>query len=137
LCLANWINVLPSLAVKDLDYIFNEYYDERYPKAMAAFRTSATNAKRMKMTTSGAIVRYLSANMPKWLWVYLLKKRYEYRPQASFLDLAEDKGTVRPIGQLSLAKTKVLIEALCKKEQQQKAASPLPSSTAAVDPIAV
>jgi len=104
---------------------------------MVAFRTSAANAKRMQLTTSGAIARYFIANMPKWLWVYILKKRFAYRPQASFLDPAKDTGTVRPVGQPSLAKTKVLIEALLNKEQQQKASSTLPSSTNTVDPVAV
>jgi len=120
----------------DLEAAFQEYYNERYPQVMAAFRTSATNAKRMQLTTSGAIVRYITANMPKWLVVYLLKKGLAYRPQASFLDHVKDTGTARPIGQPSLIKTKILIETLL-KEQLQKAIAPLPSSATTVDPVAV
>ncbi|GJJ67786.1 hypothetical protein EMPS_00132 [Entomortierella parvispora] len=127
-CLANWINVLPSLAVKDLESAFKEYHTERYPLVMGYYRSSATLAKGFEKNTLGAIVRYINSHMPKWLWVMYLKKMVAYRPQASFLDPAEDKGTVRPKGQPSLAKTRLLFEALLKK-QQAKAPTPLPPTT--------
>ncbi|GJJ67788.1 hypothetical protein EMPS_00134 [Entomortierella parvispora] len=135
ICLANWINVLPSLAVKDLESTFQEYYNERYPLAKVAYRASAALAKGHQNNTAGAIARYLRLHMPKWLWALYLKRMTVYRPQASFLDPAEDNGTVLPKGQTSLAKTRILFEALL-KTQQQKVSSPV-LTTPSDDPVAV
>lgn len=48
-CLANWINVLPSLDIKETEKIFQEYYLERYPIAVANYEASrlmeASNGK--------------------------------------------------------------------------------------------
>lgn len=136
-CLANWLNVLPSLSVKDLEATFKEYHSERYPIVMAAFRASSALAKSSEKNIAGAIIRYINSHMPKWLWAIFLKKMNAYRPQVSFLDLAEDTGTVRPNGQSSLIKTRMLMEALLKKQQQQKPPSPSPSSTPVAEPIPV
>jgi len=133
-CLANWINVLPSLSVQDLEATFKEYYNERYPQVMASYRTTMMFAKGLKRNATGAIIRYINSHMPRWLWRLILKKGAANRPQASFLDLAEDTGAVLPDDQPSLIKTRMLIEMLSRK-QQQKVPSPL--STATVDPVAV
>jgi len=129
--------VLPSLAGEDLEAAFQEYYNERYPKAMAAYRSSTMFAKSLEKGISGAIIRYISTHMQKWLWAFVLKKGFAYRPQASFLDHVKDTGTVRPIEQPSLIRTKILIEALLKKEQLQKALAPVPSSATTIDPVSV
>ncbi|GJJ75052.1 hypothetical protein EMPS_07410 [Entomortierella parvispora] len=136
LCLANWINVLPSVAIADLEAAFKEYHNERYPLVMTSYQSSRTLAKAAEKNFTGAIVRYITSNLPNWLWVLLLQKMNAYRPQASFLDLAEDTGTVHPSGQPSLTKTRILMEALLKK-QQQSASVALPSSTTEVDPAAI
>jgi len=94
-------------------------------------------AKGLEKNATGALIRYINSHMPKWLWVLVLKKMVAYRPQASFLDHAEDTGTVRPIGQPSLEKTKTLIEALLKKQNQMTASSPLPTSTVSSHPAVV
>ncbi|GJJ67787.1 hypothetical protein EMPS_00133 [Entomortierella parvispora] len=135
ICLANWINVIPSLAVKDIESAFKEYYNERYPLAMVAYRSSVALGKSLEKNTAGAIARYMKSHLPKWLWAMYLKKMGSYRPQVSFLDPAEDKGTVRPKGQPSLAKTRILFEALLKK-QQEKASSPKVPA-ASTDPVVV
>jgi hypothetical protein len=48
-CLANWINVLPSLDTPAVEKIFDEYYQERYPVAIQNFNKSrayaSSNAK--------------------------------------------------------------------------------------------
>lgn len=126
LCLANWLNVLPSLSVQDLQKSFREYHRERYPQIMASYQTSAMLSKGLEKNTTGAMIRYVNAHFPKWLWMRLLKKIVAYRPQASFLDHVKDTGTVQPMGQSSLIKTRILYEALLKK-QQQKLSSPVPS----------
>ncbi|GJJ75048.1 hypothetical protein EMPS_07406 [Entomortierella parvispora] len=134
ICLANWLNVLPSLAVNDLEATFKKYRSERYPHVKVAYRASAALAKGLEKNTAGAIVRFLNAHMPKWLWVRYLKSAVKYRPQASFLDAVEDTGTVRPRGQTSLVKTRILFEALLKK-QQEASLSLKPTMTAG--PVAV
>jgi len=50
--------------------------------------------------------------MPKWLWIIVLKKIVESRPQASFLPRAEDKGTLPPIPQPSYIKTRAILKEL-------------------------
>ncbi|GJJ75049.1 hypothetical protein EMPS_07407 [Entomortierella parvispora] len=139
LCLANWLNVLPSLSVDDLEKSFKEYYDERYPIVMAAYRSSKMFAKAHEKNTTGAIVRYMNSHMPKWLWMIALKKTNAYRPQASFLEPAKDTGTLRPSSQPSLIKTRILMEALLKKQGQQKQGQQKTSSvlTTDVDPVSV
>ena len=126
LCLANWLNVLPSLSMQDLRKAFTEYHRERYPRIMASFQTSVMLSKGLEKNTTGAMIRYVNAHMPMWLWMRVLKKMVAYRPQVSFLDHVKDVGTVQPVAQPSLIKTRILYEALLKK-QQQKLSSPAPS----------
>ena len=49
ICLANWINVLPSLDVPVLGKTFQEYYLEQYPHALENYERSrlfaSSNAK--------------------------------------------------------------------------------------------
>jgi len=133
-CLANWLNVVPTKAVPDLEAAFEEYRSERYPQALNAYQTSAALAKGLEKNLTGAIMRFVNRNMPKWLWMMVLKRLVAYRPQASFLDLVPDKGTYPAIPQPSLTKTKLLIEALHKKQHQQSAA---PSSSTDATPAVV
>jgi len=133
-CLANWINVLPTLAMQDLEATFKEYYDERYPQVMTSYRTSMMFAKGLKRNATGAIIRYINSHMPKWLWRLILKKGAANRPQVSFLDPAKDTIAVPPSDQPSLIKTKIILKMLAKK-QQQKVSPAL--STTTIDPVAV
>ncbi|KAF9216687.1 hypothetical protein BGZ59_008611 [Podila verticillata] len=43
--LANWLNILPSPSLANLDIAFKEYYKERYPAAKEAFARSQTFSK--------------------------------------------------------------------------------------------
>ncbi|KAG0055385.1 hypothetical protein BGZ83_008777 [Gryganskiella cystojenkinii] len=109
LCLANWINVLPENTIEATDKIFSEYYTERHPIVMAAYRSSQTLSARNEKSVKGAIIRFVFDNMPHWLWLIVLKKSYESRPQASFLPHIEDKGTVPPSPQRSYIKTRAIL----------------------------
>ncbi|KAF9896848.1 hypothetical protein BX616_006651, partial [Lobosporangium transversale] len=51
------------------------------------------------------LTRFISHNMPGWLWNIMLTRMVESRPQVSFLPLIEDIGTVPPKPQPSLEKT--------------------------------
>lgn len=44
ICLANWINVLPSLDTTALEKIFEEYQHERQPVAVENFKKSQVYA---------------------------------------------------------------------------------------------
>jgi len=56
LCLANWINVLPSNLIEDTEKIFKEYQSERYAVVMDAYRSS----------------QLFAANGEKVLWIQKL-----------------------------------------------------------------
>jgi len=46
-------------------------------------------------------------NLPKWIWLMTLRKLASNRPQVAFLPLVEDKGSVKPVSQPSLSKTRL------------------------------
>ncbi|KAG0052697.1 hypothetical protein BGZ83_002216 [Gryganskiella cystojenkinii] len=109
-CLANWINVLPSSTVKNIEKIFKEYHTERYPIVMDAYRSSLLFAANGEKNWQGALVRSFFTNIPKWLWLYFLKKMVQSRPLVSFLPPVEDKGTSPPIPQPSYVKTRAILD---------------------------
>ncbi|GJJ72578.1 hypothetical protein EMPS_04936 [Entomortierella parvispora] len=111
LCLANWINVLPSLDERSIENTFQEYYLERYPVAIQFFETSQMLATTHRKGMKGALYRTIRRRMPGWLWTSLLKKAILHRPQASFLPPYEDVGTVPPAPQRSLIKTREILVA--------------------------
>ncbi|KAG0204436.1 hypothetical protein BGX28_003618 [Mortierella sp. GBA30] len=100
-CLANWINVLQSTSLEDMEKVFKEYQSERLPAVKADFtfgqRMAHVSAKNFK----AKIARYMAKNMPDWLWTMTHSKNVANRPQ----------GTVRPHHQPSLHKTLEIIMA--------------------------
>ncbi|KAF9357706.1 hypothetical protein BGX34_009263 [Mortierella sp. NVP85] len=105
--LANWLNVLRSNNVKDISRVFQEYKDERYPHAVAAFESSRLFSKVIAKNRTGRIARSMIRNLPKWIWLMTLRKLASNRPQVAFLPLVEDKGNVKPVSQPSLSKTRL------------------------------
>ncbi|KAF9954069.1 hypothetical protein BGZ72_004931 [Mortierella alpina] len=107
ICVANWINVLPSPSVENLERIFKHYKAERLPPAEAAyaFGRNMANVSARASTFKAMISRFFVKNMPTWLWRKVLVRHAAIRPQVSFLPLVEDRGTVRPEYQPSLHKT--------------------------------
>ena len=132
ICLANWMNVLPSLSVQDLEGIFEQYRKERYPHAMEAFRSSRMLAKCAEKNMVGAFARYIQYHMPKWLWTIALKKVIAYRPQVAFLKQVQDTGTVPPQAQPSLIQTKVLLDKLNKSRAATAVTTPAVATPAVV-----
>ncbi|KAG0365578.1 hypothetical protein BC939DRAFT_524869 [Gamsiella multidivaricata] len=126
--LANWINVLQSNDVKEISKIFEEYRAERYPHAVAAFESSKMFSRIIAKDFSGALVRFTTRRMPKWLWMIALRKMASNRPQVAFLPLVEDKGTVKPTYQPSLYKTRK-IAVVPRPADRQSANSTHSSST--------
>ncbi|KAG0047058.1 hypothetical protein BGZ83_007801 [Gryganskiella cystojenkinii] len=119
-CLANWINVLPSLDVAATEKIFQEYYLERYPVAVSNYESSRLFASSQLKNFKGALARFLRRHMPRWLWLAILKKLMSKRPQASFLPLVEDNGTQPAAPQDSLIKTLKILEAQGRSVQQTR-----------------
>lgn len=108
--LANWICTLQTKAQPEIEAIFKEYRNERYPIAKKAFESS----KLMRLTggknLAGVVSRYWLKHMPHWLWRRVLIQSALVRPQISFLPLVEDLGTTKPITQPSLQKTLAILE---------------------------
>ncbi|KAF8983516.1 hypothetical protein BGZ52_000838 [Haplosporangium bisporale] len=108
--LANWICTLESSSMTDLETVFKEYRDERYPALQQAFATAqvfkSLGENTWRSTLNKALLRY----MPHWLWVKTQIKMSQHRPQLSFLPWVEDKGSVPPAYQASLQKTLAIRE---------------------------
>ncbi|KAF9276730.1 hypothetical protein BGZ74_003549, partial [Mortierella antarctica] len=69
------------------------------------------------------VVKNMLRRLPPWLWKQMVIKTLKARPQASFLPLVEDKGTVPPTRQPSLYKTLPLLEKRVKEEAKKDLAS--------------
>ncbi|KAG0337805.1 hypothetical protein BG000_004954 [Podila horticola] len=109
--LSNWIAALPHLDDQDTEKIFEEYKKERYPVVMATYYVGRTFSKVAGTSLISRIVRFLTKNVPKFLWMIVLKIMAESRPQVWFLKLVEDRGTVRPTDQPSLKKNLAMVAA--------------------------
>ncbi|KAG0032017.1 hypothetical protein BGZ81_000109 [Podila clonocystis] len=121
IAIANWINVLDrSSTWEETERAFKEYKTERYPWAMGAFRDSQIMSKLVAVSLTGKIARFATKNLPAWAHRMALSRVISYRPQVSFLPLAQDRGANKPTTQRSYIKTK---KRLAKKEAvAQKAA---------------
>ncbi|KAF9320539.1 hypothetical protein BG003_005722 [Podila horticola] len=108
--LANWICSLESSSLNNVEAIFKEYYAERYPAAKEAFRSSQTFSKLGGKTLAAIVLKAAMKRIPKWLWTRLIAQLSRPRPQASFLPLVEDIGTVPAGYQPSLHKTLAILE---------------------------
>ncbi|KAG0338065.1 hypothetical protein BG000_004611 [Podila horticola] len=110
--LANWINVLTTSSThEEIDTAFREYQNERRPMAVKAFADSQMMSKLVAMNFTGKVVRFLSRHIPVWVNRMVFSRSVEYRPQASFMPLAPDRGSSPALPQASLIKTQqILVE---------------------------
>ncbi|KAF8949811.1 hypothetical protein BGZ46_004929, partial [Entomortierella lignicola] len=104
--LANYINTLTTIESKAVENALKAYKDERYPIAKTAAQASASMANIIKQGYIGRCVRFLLNHAPNWLWLAIRSSSFRNRPQISFLPLAEDRCTVKPMYQPSLEKTR-------------------------------
>ncbi|KAG0342754.1 hypothetical protein BG000_001614 [Podila horticola] len=100
--LANWISTLRLASVSDMEKVFKEYRKERYPIAKENFANSQMFAHNFGKNTLSVMIRAFMKHMPAWLWKRICIKMISARPQAAFLPLVEDLGTVKPMPQRSL-----------------------------------
>ncbi|KAF8926152.1 hypothetical protein BGZ52_005991, partial [Haplosporangium bisporale] len=103
--LANWISTLKSTSVRELDIIFKEYQQERYPLAKDAFEMSQQFKKIGGKDFVSMVTRSIYKLMPKRMIRRILAKSARQRFQVSFLPLVEDTGTAKVMYQASLHKT--------------------------------
>ncbi|KAF9193392.1 hypothetical protein BGZ51_003443 [Haplosporangium sp. Z 767] len=93
--LANCLYDLEDVTAKGIKAAFQDYYDQRYPRAKAMLEHSS-----MISTAMGGqhwwerILRHIILNyIPDWIQQRSLAKTFEYRPQIAFLPLVENRGT--------------------------------------------
>ncbi|KAG0332849.1 hypothetical protein BG004_001072 [Podila humilis] len=115
--LANWICSLETKTMADLERIFREYQAERMPVVQQAASTSKGIKKGGAQNLTGALIRFVSRTIPGWLWKNILIKAAAARPQAAFLPLEKDTGTVPRLPQPSLEKTLHIFEARMESQQ--------------------
>ncbi|KAF9585756.1 hypothetical protein BGW38_000880 [Lunasporangiospora selenospora] len=112
--LSSWLFELESNGECTFEQAFRAYKEERYPRAAHSFNTSRGMSKTANRRWFSGIVRKVFFYMPNWVVIKIVDQMEEYRPQASFLPLVPDKGSLRPIPQesLKLAEKHMLAQAL-------------------------
>ncbi|KAF9156204.1 hypothetical protein BG015_006789 [Linnemannia schmuckeri] len=101
LILTNCIYDLPDLSLPTLTSTFKDYHFQRYEHAKCCIASSKLNAKISSgQTWAEKVIRYLVFNfLPKWIQVRTFTQHVVYRPQASFLPVVEDRGSVASLPQ--------------------------------------
>ncbi|KAF9154279.1 hypothetical protein BG015_001392 [Linnemannia schmuckeri] len=101
--LANRLQALPDQpSIDDIEKAFKLYKKERFPKAQEAFNSSVALKSMVEQNMKGAMMRYLSKNMPMWVNRKVMIRMQSYQPQLSYVDLVPYEGSVRPAYQQSL-----------------------------------
>ncbi|KAI1299051.1 hypothetical protein EDD11_006565 [Mortierella claussenii] len=104
--LSNYLSTLTTNNADDIARAFQQYQNERGPVARKAVSTSSAFSHIVGRAWYHGIIRKAVMSMPKWLWDKTSSERNRYRPQVSFLPPAHDPGSVRPLYQRSLEKTR-------------------------------
>ncbi|KAG9319873.1 hypothetical protein KVV02_005923 [Mortierella alpina] len=94
--LANAIFEMPSSSFKHIGSAFNEYYQERFPTMTSELASSQQMGKVMAgQSRFDTITRHILLNyVPKWFKEKNLEYTASYRPQATFLPMVENRGTL-------------------------------------------
>ncbi|KAF9127868.1 hypothetical protein BGW39_005504 [Mortierella sp. 14UC] len=129
--LANRLQALPDQpTVEDIEKAFKLYKKERFPKVQEAFNSSLALKSMVEQNLKGAMMRYMSKNMPLWINRKVLIRMLSYQPQLSYLELIPYEGSVPPAHQQSLADAiKKAKKEKAKQERAQAGASSLASKS--------
>ncbi|KAF9391886.1 hypothetical protein CPC16_003799 [Podila verticillata] len=111
IALANWIVSLESPSMVDVENAFKEYHAERFPIAKDEFDTSQGFTDILGKGYRSTLTRFVLGWLPASVFRKIIIKMSLVRPQASFLPLIEDKGTLEKVPQPSLIKTLPILEA--------------------------
>ncbi|KAG9071547.1 hypothetical protein KI688_005759 [Linnemannia hyalina] len=122
--LSNWIVALsPKAPIYEIEDAFEAYKTERHPLVLQAAASSLVFKTMTETTLKARLIRFVAKHMPQWLNTKILTRTLSNRSQVSFLPLAEDKGTIRPLYQASYVKTLKILEERRKQEAEEKGAS--------------
>ncbi|KFH67031.1 hypothetical protein MVEG_07555 [Podila verticillata NRRL 6337] len=123
--LANWIVSMESPSMVDVNEAFKEYYAERFPIVQEEFEQNQGFTSILGKGVVSAITRSVLRWLPDSVWEGKIAKMSMVRPQASFLPLVEEKGTLELAPQPSLTKTLPIIQkrALAKERAAKRSAS--------------
>ncbi|KAG0029309.1 hypothetical protein BGZ82_008031 [Podila clonocystis] len=106
--LANYLYSLPSTDAwkqSDVSHAFRGYKAERYSSAKHAYDLGHSIGQLTGKTWSAEVTRTFAGFT--WLWKLALRKMFANRPQAAFLPLIENTGTLKPLPQPSLSLTRI------------------------------
>ncbi|KAF9147362.1 hypothetical protein BG015_011020 [Linnemannia schmuckeri] len=123
--LANWINVIATPQVKDVEKAFQAYREERHAAAQVAATLSKSMCRfygkvRATAMSLSLITRFIAKNMSTWMWEKVMVAMVRNRPQASFLPFVQDHGTVKAAELNSYRETLKIIKA---REAERAAAA--------------
>ncbi|KAG0047651.1 hypothetical protein BGZ83_007317 [Gryganskiella cystojenkinii] len=92
--LANCLYDLKDSSRKNITICFQNYYNQRYPHAKAAYEKSLGQAKFMSgQRWYEKVIRQVVLNLPAPIWESMLAKTSQYRPQIAFLETIPFRGT--------------------------------------------
>ncbi|KAF9136097.1 hypothetical protein BGW39_006893 [Mortierella sp. 14UC] len=94
--LANCLYDLEDLSPESISQAFKDYKGQRYIQAKKQVANSQLNAKISSgQTLKEKVIRSVVLNLlPRWVHVLQFTKSAAYRPQATFLPMVPDKGSV-------------------------------------------
>ncbi|KAG0231043.1 hypothetical protein BGX31_005655 [Mortierella sp. GBA43] len=93
--LANSIYNMKDASQSSITSVFEEYYDQRYPRLDAQYkRSQALSAITTGQRWTQRLLRHLMLNyVPKWMQEKDFVKSMEYRPQLAWLPLTPNRGS--------------------------------------------
>ncbi|KAG0354647.1 hypothetical protein BG005_006315 [Podila minutissima] len=108
--LANWIVSLESPSMVDVENAFKEYHAERFPIAKDEYDATQGFTNVLGKDYRSMLTRFVLGWLPASVFRQIVIKMSLVRPQASFLPLIEEKGTLELAPQPSLTKTLPILE---------------------------
>ncbi|KAF9171844.1 hypothetical protein BGX21_006472 [Mortierella sp. AD011] len=95
--LTNCIYEMKDVSAESIKAAFQSYYDQRFAYSNEQFKSSSAMSRTMfGQTPSARFLRNIILNyLPAWLQRKDFAKTLSYRPQISWLPLAENRGTIR------------------------------------------
>ncbi|KAF9321205.1 hypothetical protein BG003_003029 [Podila horticola] len=117
--LANWIAILQSASMVEVEAAFQEYHAERYAIAKEEYDASQGFTNILGKDYRAVITRAVLGWLPTSVWNRIVFQMARSRPQASFLPLVEEKGTLELAPQPSLTKTLPILKKQAEEKQRR------------------
>ncbi|KAF9911347.1 hypothetical protein EC991_003912 [Linnemannia zychae] len=119
--LANCLYDIEDLSPESITHAFRDYKEQRYTQAKKQVANSQLNAKISSgQTLKEKVIRSVVLNLlPKWVHVLQFTKSAAYRPQATFLPMVPDKGSVASLPQKPSKRYQAEQQQQQKQQQEQ------------------